>query len=139
MGKSSLMVRTAERLAHNGIRSVIIDLTQIGVQVTAEQWYLGLLSAIEESLMPKTDIVSWWQADAHLSVTQRLTKFFQEVLLAEVAEPVVIFVDEIDSTLSLAFTDDFFAAIRYLYNARAHVPEFQRLSFVLIGVVTPAT
>ena len=88
--------------------------------------------------MLKTDMVSWWQAHAHLGVTQRLTKFFQEVLLAEVAEPVVIFVDEIDSTLSLSFTDDFFAAIRYLYNARAHVPEFHRLSFVLIGVATPS-
>ncbi|MCG8608056.1 AAA-like domain-containing protein, partial [bacterium] len=36
------------------------------------------------------------------------------------------------------FTDDFFAAIRYLYNARANVPEFSRLSFVLIGVATPS-
>ena len=49
MGKSSLMVRTAERLAQEGIRSVIIDLKQIGVQVTAEEWYLGLLTTIEET------------------------------------------------------------------------------------------
>ena len=50
----------------------------------------------------------------------------------------VIFIDEIDSTLSLPFTDDFYAAIRYVYNARARAPEFQRLSFVLIGVATPS-
>jgi WD40 repeat protein len=66
-----------------------------------------------------------------------MTQFFKEVLMAEEAEPVVIFVDEIDSTLSLDFTDDFFAAIRYLYVARAQEPVFQRLSFVLIGVATP--
>jgi hypothetical protein len=36
------------------------------------------------------------------------------------------------------FTDDFYAAIRYLYNARALVPAYQRLSFVLIGVATPS-
>jgi hypothetical protein len=41
VGKSSLMVKTAERLYQRGIHSVIIDLTQIGVQVTAEQWYLS--------------------------------------------------------------------------------------------------
>ncbi len=49
----------------------------------------------------------------------------------------MIFVDEIDTTLSLDFTDDFFAAIRFLYVARATQPEFRRLSFVLIGVATP--
>ncbi len=37
MGKSSLMVRTAQRLTEEGIHSVVIDLTQVGTQVTAEQ------------------------------------------------------------------------------------------------------
>ena len=50
MGKSSLMVRTAEQLAQEGIISVIIDLTQLGIQLTAEEWYLGLLTTIEDSL-----------------------------------------------------------------------------------------
>ena len=137
MGKSSLMVRTAERLADEDIQSVVIDLTQLGVKLTAEQWYLGLLSIIEEALMLDTDVVKWWQSRNHLGFTQRLTKFFQEVLLVEVTSPVVIFVDEIDTTLSLDFTDDFFAAIRFLYVARAQDTKFERLSFVLIGVATP--
>ena len=138
MGKSSLMVRTAEQIAIEGIRSVIIDLTQIGVQVTAEAWYLGLLTTVEDSLMLDTGLISWWDDHAHLSFTQRLIFFFEKVLLSEVEDPVVIFIDEIDSTLSLPFTDDFYAAIRYVYNARAIVAEFQRLSFVLIGVATPS-
>ncbi|MBD2770616.1 CHASE2 domain-containing protein [Iningainema tapete] len=138
MGKSSLMVRTAEKLAEEDIQSIIIDLTQLGVQVTAEQWYLGLLTIIEGVLMLDTDVVQWWQAHTHLGFTQRLTLFFQKVLLVEVASPVVIFVDEIDTTLSLNFTDDFFAAIRYFYVARSLEPEFRRLSFVLIGVATPS-
>ncbi|KAB8332787.1 hypothetical protein SD80_019275, partial [Scytonema tolypothrichoides VB-61278] len=137
MGKSSLMVRTAEQLAEEEIQTVVIDLTQVGVQVSAEQWYLGLLTIVEGTLMLDTDVVQWWQERSHLGFTQRLTSFFQEVLLQEVASPIVIFVDEIDTTLSLDFTDDFFAAIRYLYVVRASEPEFQRLSFVLIGVATP--
>lgn len=137
MGKSSLMVRTVDRLANENIRSVIIDLTQIGAQVTPEQWYLGLLAVIEEQLALDTDAVGWWKANADIGFTQRMTRFFEAVLLKEVAEPVVIFVDEIDTTLSLGFTDDFYAAIRYLYNARATKPEFKRLSFALIGVATP--
>src|SRR4051812_10334452 len=51
LGKSSLMIRTAERLQEEGILSVIIDLTQLGVQLTAEAWYLGLLTVLEDSLM----------------------------------------------------------------------------------------
>ena len=137
MGKSSLMVRTAESLAEMGVRSVIVDLTQLGVQLSAEEWYLGLLTAIEDALEMKTDVVAWWRTQNHLGVTRRLTLFFEEVLLAEVSGRVVIFIDEIDSTLSLPFTDDFYAAIRYFYNARAFKPEFHRLSFVLVGVATP--
>ena len=137
MGKSSLMVRTAERLTVEDIQSVVIDLTQLGVGLTAEQWYLGLLTIIEDTLMLDTDVVEWWKRHSHLGFTQRLTQFFEEILLIEVTSPVVIFIDEIDTTLSLNFTDDFFAAIRYLYVARATRPEFKRLSFVLIGVATP--
>ncbi|MDF5721613.1 MAG: CHASE2 domain-containing protein [Rhizonema sp. PD37] len=137
MGKSSLMVRTAEKLAEEDIQSIMIDLTQLGVQLTAEQWYLGLLTIIEGTLNLDTDVVQWWQAHTHLGLTQRLTLFFQKVLLVEVTTPVVIFVDEIDTTLSLSFTDDFYAAIRYLYVARSLKKEFRRLSFVLIGVATP--
>ncbi|MEJ1929589.1 AAA-like domain-containing protein [Nostoc sp. NIES-2111] len=137
MGKSSLMVRTADTLREEEINSVVVDLQELGAQVTAEQWYFGFLVKLEDQLMLNTDVLSWWQAHAHLGVSQRLTLFFEKVLLAEVEGRVVIFVDEIDSTLGLDFTDDFFIAIRYLYVARATNPEFHRLSFVLLGVATP--
>jgi WD40 repeat protein len=138
VGKSSLMVGTSEQLIEEGIRPVIIDLTQIGVQLTPEAWYFGLITTVADELELDTDIVSWWESHSNIGVTQRLTLFFEEILLKEISEKVIIFVDEIDTTLSLDFTDDFFAAIRYLYNARANVPQFERLSFVLIGVATPS-
>jgi hypothetical protein len=59
MGKSSLMVRTSRRLAQEGVRSVIIDLTQLGTLVTAEAWYLGLLAFIEEQLTLEVNAVEW--------------------------------------------------------------------------------
>ncbi|MBT9312073.1 AAA-like domain-containing protein, partial [Leptothoe kymatousa] len=137
MGKSSLMVQTAERLEEEEITSVIIDLTKIGTTVTPEQWYLGILTEIDESLMLDTDIFDWWEEHNHLGVTQRLTRFFEEILLSEVEGRIVLFVDEIDTTLSLGFTDDFFIAIRYFYTARAQKEQLGRLSVVLIGVASP--
>jgi WD40 repeat protein/ABC-type transport system substrate-binding protein len=137
LGKSSLMIRTAERLQEAGVLSVIIDLTQLGVQLSADAWYLGLLTVLEDSLMLDTDVVSWWQAHAHLGNAQRLILFLQNLVTTKLDQPLVIFVDEIDTTLSLDFTDDFYAAIRSLYVARARVPELKRFSFVLIGVASP--
>ena len=137
MGKSSLMVQTAEKLRAEGVRTAIVDLQDLGAQVTAEQWYFGFLVKLEDQLELETDVVGWWREREHLGVSQRLTLFFEQVLLREIAEPIVVFVDEIDSTLSLDFTDDFFIAIRSLYVSRATEPEFGRLSFVLIGVATP--
>jgi len=60
------------------------------------------------------------------------------VVLREIPEPVVIFVDEIDTTLALPDSDDYFAAIRALYNERAVNPALERLTFVLLGVASPS-
>lgn len=68
----------------------------------------------------------------------RFTALFEDVVLADGDAPVVAFFDEIDSTISLEFSDDFFAAIRSCYNARATDPRWGRLTFVLLGVATPA-
>src|SRR5436305_14938826 len=98
------MIRTADRLQEEGILSVIIDLTQLGVQLTAEAWYLGLLTVLEDSLMLDTDVVRWWQEHSHLGNGQRLSVLFQDLVLTTLDQPLVVFVDEIDTTLSLDFT-----------------------------------
>src|SRR5688572_21984862 len=125
VGKSSLMVRTAEQLEADNIRSVIIDLSAIGTQATQDEWYLGILNEINDTLHFKTDIFSWWKHHNQLGSTQRLTNFFRDVMLKEVEGRVVLFFDEIDSTLSIPFSDDFFAALRAVYNARSTSAEFK--------------
>jgi WD40 repeat protein len=145
MGKSSLMVETARRLAQlgQGIVPIILDLTDIGAQnITPEGWYQGFVLEVaekleEQGIFLETDVYDWWQDQAQWTMTQRLMRFFQQVILVEVPGQVVMFIDEIDTTLGLGFTDDFFIAIRSFYTSRAQRPVFKRLSFVLIGVATP--
>ena len=48
MGKSSLMIRTAERLAAAGAVPIVVDLTEFGAQTTAEQWYKGFLLGVQD-------------------------------------------------------------------------------------------
>jgi hypothetical protein len=140
MGKSSLMIRTAERLRAEGTQVAIVDLTGIGgdeQSVAADQWYYGFAYAVLESLGLEVHLDAWWDKRARLPALQRLVRFFRELLLAKTTRPVVIFVDEIDTTLNLSFAADFFAAIRSCFNARADDPELRRLNFVLLGVATP--
>jgi WD40 repeat protein len=138
VGKSSLMLNIARRLkAEDQIESVIVDLQRMGAHLTAEQWYQGFLTRTAHNLAPEIDVADWWQSHGHLGHADRFTLFLQEELLAYTKKRIVIFVDEIDTTLSLDFSDDFFGALRAIYHAREESPEFRRLSFVLIGVATP--
>ncbi|MDJ0620558.1 MAG: AAA-like domain-containing protein, partial [Calothrix sp. MO_192.B10] len=74
-----------------------------------------------------------------MSPVQRLNLFIDEVLLVEVQQRIIIFVDEIDRVLSQDFSlDDFFALIRFFYNKRVDNPAYKRLIFALLGVATPS-
>jgi tetratricopeptide (TPR) repeat protein len=137
MGKSSLMVRTVSGLKPQGIQTVVIDLTTVGIEVSASEWYFGIIRHFKQQLGLSLDEVAWWSARSQLSPVQRFSDFLRQVVLEGVEASVLIFVDEIDSTLSLPFTDDFFAAVRAAYNARASDPAYKRLTFVLLGAARP--
>ena len=142
MGKSSLRVRTMQRLEEEGFICVAIDVTKIGSQtITAEQWYASLIGAMVQGFELRRcfDIRAWWREHDMLTPVQRFSNFIDQVLLQEVEQRMVIFIDEIDSVLSLDFpTDDFFAVIRAHYNNRADHQAARRLSFVLLGVAAPS-
>ncbi|MEW5860069.1 MAG: hypothetical protein AB1861_22220 [Cyanobacteriota bacterium] len=71
-----------------------------------------MIDTLVESFDLGVDFYTWWYEYNLFSPAKRLNKFIEGVLLTEVAESIVIFIDEIDSVLSLNFpTDDFFAFI----------------------------
>jgi len=137
MGKSSLMIRTAARLESEGITVIKLDLTAVGLDLSAEQWYFGLLEGLGCDL--EAELEAFWEAHRPLGPLQRWFKAIEEVLLTHTDAPVVIFVDEIDIVRSLPFrTDEFFAGVRECYNRRASDANMKRLSFCLLGVTTPS-
>lgn len=139
MGKSSLRVQTLHRLQRRGFRCGVLDMTAIGThEITAEQWYASVIGFLVKEFHLTLPLAQWWRDRTHLSLINRLGEFLESVLLAQIAEPIVIFIDEIDSVLSLPFSvDDFFALIRACYNRRAEQEPYRRLSFALFGVATP--
>jgi len=149
MGKSSLMVRMMKHLQQEGLCCAAIDMTRLGSEdVTAEQWYKGLAVELWQSfdLVGKVNLKSWWKEQFNLSPVQRLSRFFDEIILREVkladdtvAPQIVIFLDELDCILGLDFAvNDFFALVRSCYNQRGINSAYKRLCFVLLGVATPS-
>ena len=142
MGKSSLRVRASQRLTAEGTVCIFIDLTGMGTQeVNPEKWYAGIVQSIVSAcqLQSKIKWRPWWKDRLDLfTPVQRLELFIKEVLLVEIPQNIVIFVDEIDRVLSQKFSlDDFFGLIRFIYEQRESFPEYKRLTFALLGVATP--
>ena len=143
MGKSSLRVQTMQRLKKVGITCIAIDLTRIGSEyLSPAQWYERIIVELWRgtNLTNQLNLKQWLQANAELSHVQLLDAFIEEVLLPKLPDQqIVIFIDEIDSLLSLDFAiNDFFALIRACYNQRVDNPDYNRLNFCLLGVATPS-
>ncbi len=154
MGKSSLMVRTAGRLrSEANIATILLDLTEIGSDnITAEQWYFGLLDSIAQPLELEDELEDFWNKNEKLSALKRLLRAITDVVLpelearnqgktSETGSPVrlTLFVDEIDIVRTLPFqTDEFFAGIRECFNRRSREPRLEALTFCLIGVASPS-
>jgi WD40 repeat protein len=139
MGKSSLMIRTGSRLRDEGVGVVVLDLTAIGMNLTAEQWYGGLLTQMAQQLNLEDELEEFWDSQPILGPLQRWLQAVRHVVLQRYPGRVVVFIDEIDAVRSLPFsTDEFFAALREFYNRRTEDAELERLSFCLLGVAAPS-
>ena len=149
MGKSSLMIRTAQTLREADCRIVILDLTAIGQNLTVEQWYVGLLGRIAQQTDSEDELFTFWAARRDMGPMQRFVEALRHVLLKQ-KQPedtpggnqnrqLILFIDEIDAVRSLPFSaDEFFAGIRECWNRRASDPAFTALTFCLLGVATPS-
>ena len=142
MGKSSLRVRAMDRLEKEGFVCCAVDITSIGSHnTTVNQWYYSFMYQIDKFLKLDSDLRAWWKMHDELTPTSKMQLFWEEKLLKKIDKPVIIFLDEIDSVLSLDrarfSTDDFFAALRAIYNLRPSSPIFERLNFAVFGVARP--
>ncbi len=141
-GKSSLVSATAARLESNGCKVAILDLAQIGERdggTDSGRWYYSVAYRLLRQLRVRYDLQTWWQEKSFLSNRQRLCEFYSEVILQHVAEPIIVFVDEIQCIENLPYADELLTSIRAAHNARATDPDFTRLTFVLLGECDPVS
>ena len=141
MGKSSLLVQTAKRLQAEGTAFAAVSLRSISSpDISPQKWYAAIMYRMASSLhlTNRFDAIKWWNDRELLSPVQRLEIFIEKVLLKSIRQNLVIFIDDIDSTSRLNFsTSDFFGLIRACYSKRAEQPEYDRLTFAVLGVAAP--
>ncbi len=137
VGKSSLVINTKNRLIENEFRAAIVDFTQLGGTDDARSWYIAFLRTVARALKLDLDVREWSDVQREEPLNECLLRFFREEVFQVDSSPVVIFCDEIDSTLKLDFTDDFFTAVRAMYNARSDELLYHKVVFCMIGVAAP--
>ena len=141
-GKSSLIAATAARLEASGCKIAILDLGHVGVRDGGSdpgRWYYNVAYRLLRQLRIRYDLQTWWHDKSILSNRQRLLEFYSEIVLQFVAEPIVVFVDEIQCIENLPYADQLLASIRAAHNARTTDPDFSRLTFVLLGECDPVS
>ncbi|MDJ0658543.1 MAG: AAA-like domain-containing protein [Crocosphaera sp.] len=138
MGKTSLQFQVSKQLQEDGYTVVNLDLAGIGSSLTIQQWYATLISKISRSLNLNFNLSDWWKKQELLSFSSKWEAFLNDILLEQIKENIIIFIDEIDTVINLDFsTDDFFASIRACYNNRGTNKKVNRLTFCLLGVTRP--
>ncbi|MDY7014452.1 MAG: CHASE2 domain-containing protein [Cyanobacteriota bacterium] len=141
MGKSSLVNKTMYELQKEGIACTSIDLSAIiGKNTADEPFYADLMRELTSGFQLQVNRREFRKRHSDLSPRQRFCVFVEEVLLVWVREPIIIFIDEIDSLLrlkSLEEIDDFLSLIRFFYNQRSVKNAYRNLNFALLGVATP--
>ena len=140
-GKTSLMAHTSICLRGDGTRVATVDLAQISSRDTADdvgRWYYSIAYRIIRELRIRSDMQTWWQERSALTNMQRLREFFLEVVLENTEERVVIFIDRIEAVIGRPFARELLAAVRACYDARATEPEYQRLTFAMLGSASVA-
>ncbi len=138
MGKSSLVARTAVRLAEQGIHVATPDATQLGRPPDVGTWYQALLEEIVGDLGLEIEVRSWWRSGPFSTPHQRFGAFLRDELAKRLSGPIVIAIDEIDTMLRLPYRDEIFATIRAIYNQRSKRSEYRRITFCLVGVAAPS-
>ena len=141
-GKSSLRVQVMNRLKQEQIACIEIDFSEKGTQLTTpEKWYNSILLNFVRKFSLDVNLKSWLIEHDWLSPLDLLGEFIDSILLQQISEKIVIFLDEVDSILSLKFpSDDFFAYIRSCHNKGQSGENlaYQRLTFCLLGTATPS-
>ncbi|MBN1876709.1 MAG: AAA-like domain-containing protein [Anaerolineae bacterium] len=137
-GKSSLLARGMAHANLEGLPVVSLDFQQVDAEslMPYERFLHYLAEVIALELDLDCDVLAQiWNGP--LGPQDRLTRWMQREVLAELDRPLLLALDEADRLLSFPYHDDFFALLRAWYNKAANVLVWENLNLVLVISTEP--
>lgn len=137
MGKTNLLFNAKRTLENENRLFVYVDLSNL--YDDERGCYRNIIDNIIEpnidlfeSIEDKIEKIRTDNLQPHNEYSRCL-----RVILNKFKGDVVIVLDEIDALKSVEYSDNIFAQIRSNYFSRTNFPEFERLTYVLSGVIEP--
>ena len=137
MGKSSLLIRTMAEARKLGKRVAFIDFqlfdkATLNDADTFFRQFCALLT-VELDLPDKLD--EYWNMP--LGNSQRCSRYVSRHLLAQLQQPLVLAMDEVESIFDTEFRSDFFGMLRTWHNNRATDQIWKKLDLALVTSTEP--
>ncbi|WP_414755233.1 AAA-like domain-containing protein [Anabaena sp. CCY 9910] len=137
MGKSSLLIRTADVAVNAGKRVAFLDF-QLFDKATlndADKFFRQFCSWLTDELEMADKVDDYWQMP--LGNSQRCTRYVGRYLLKDFGQPLVLAMDEVESVFDSEFRSDFFGMLRSWHNSRATTPIWKKLDLALVTSTEP--
>lgn len=140
MGKTNLLLNARRKYSNHNDRFVYVDLSNIfdnelscfrNIIDTAIETNLEVLAGIDLEIENFRSKFS--ELPPHKQHEREL-----RMLLSKIDGKLIIILDEIDALTKTDYSDRIFAQIRSIYFARVNFEEFNRLTYLLSGVVEPS-
>ncbi len=139
MGKSSLLNRVLQVARSQDKRTVFLDfqLFDKATLARSELFYQRFCRWLTLKLRLSDRVEEWWQLYGQIGNSLCCTLYFQDYLLPEANNAVMLAMDEVESVFGSAFRSEFFAMLRSWHNSRASEPIWKQLDLVLVTSTEP--
>lgn len=138
MGKTNLLFRAKRELENKDRLFIYVDLSNYFEE--ERECYRNIIDCIIEpnfelfeSIEPEIENIRSKLFPPHKEYSRSLRE-----ILSILNGDLVIILDEIDALRSAVYSDHIFAQIRSTYFARTNFPDFNRITYILSGVIEPA-
>jgi hypothetical protein len=140
MGKTNLLINARRKYSNDYDRFIYVDLSNLfdneiqcfrNIIDTAIETNLDVFSQLE------VEIRDYRKVNSELPPHKQHEKELR-MLLNSIKGKLIIILDEIDALTKVGYSDRIFAQIRSIYFARTNYNEFDRLTYLLSGVVEPS-
>lgn len=137
MGKTNLLFNAIRKLENKDRIFAYVDLSNLFSEEI--ECYRNIIDSIiepNEELFGHIESEIYKTRNLNLPPNREYSKSLN-ILLKEFGGEIIIVLDEIDALRSINYSDHIFAQIRSTYFARTKQPIFNKLSYILSGVIEP--